>query len=187
MAAELNIIPTTTEGLTLASFGTDSTAYHQLGAATVKLETNSGELIPVSVLIVPSIATPIQNTVFASFNTIPRLQGLKLANPVGGNEDFKISLLIGTDYYWTFVQDRIVKGNGPTAQKSKLGYLLSVPLPYPVNQSTSSILLQITWALTKAEEPNLEQFWSIEGIGTNLREEGIDSTFLQAYQNSCIS
>ena len=187
MAAELNIIPTTTEGLTLASFGTDSTAYHQLGAATVQLETNSGELIPVSVLIVPSIAAPIQNTVCASFNTIPHLQGLKLANPVGDNEDFKISLLIGTDYYWTFVQDHIVRGNGPTAQKSKLGYLLSGPLPYPANQSTSSILLQITSALTKPEEPNLEQFWSIEGIGTNLREEGIDSTFLQAYQNSCIS
>ena len=187
MAAELNIIPITSEGLTLASFGTDSTAYHQLGAATVKLETNSGELIPVSVLIVPSIAAPIKNTVCASFNTIPRLQGLKLANPVGGNEDFKLSLLIGTDYYWTFVQDHIVRGNGPTAQKSKLGYLLSGPLPYPVNQSTSSILLQITWALTKPEEPNLEQFWSIKGIGTNLREEGIDLTFLQAYQNSCIS
>ena len=187
MAAELNIIPTTTEGLTLASFGTDSTAYHQLGAATVKLETNSGELIPVSVLIVPSIAAPIQNTVCASFNTIPHLQGLKLANPVGDNEDFKISLLIGTDYYWTFVQDHIVGGNGPTAQKSKLGYLLSGPLPYPANQSASPILLQITSALTKPEEPNLEQFWSIEGIGTNLREEGIDSTFLQAYQNSCIS
>ena len=37
MAAELNIIPTTTEGLALASFGTDSTAHHQLAAATVKL------------------------------------------------------------------------------------------------------------------------------------------------------
>ena len=186
MAAELNIIPTTTEGLALASFGTDSTAHHQLAAATVKLETNSGELIPVSVLIVPSIAAPIQNTVCASLNTMPHLRGLKLANPVVDNEDFKISLLIGTDYYWTFVQDHIVRGNGPTAQESKLGYLLSGPLPYPVDQTTSSVLLQITSASIKPEEPNLEQFWSIEGIGTTLQEEETDTTFLQAYQDRCI-
>ena len=187
MAAELNIIPATTEGLTLASFGTDCTSYQQLGAATVKLETNSGELIPLTVLIVPTIAPPIQNTVCTSVNAMPHLQGLKLAHPVAGDKDFKISLLIGTDYYWTLVQDHIVRGDGPTAQQSKLGYLLSGPLPCPVHQSTSSILLQITSTVTKPDEPNLEQFWSVEGIGTNAPEDETNPAFLQAYQNTCVS
>ena len=60
MAAELNVIPATTEGLALVSFGTDSTSYQRLGVAIVKVETSSGELIPVSVLIVPSIAVKTQ-------------------------------------------------------------------------------------------------------------------------------
>ena len=149
MAAELNIIPGTTEGLALASFGTDSATYQQLGVATVKVEINSGELIPISVLIVPSIAAPIQNSVCASATSMPHLRGLKLAHPVTPDKDFKISLLIGTDYYWTFVQDHIVRGDGPTAQQSKLGYLLSGPLPYSVSQSASSILLQITTTMNK--------------------------------------
>ena len=37
---------------------------------------------------------------------------------------------IVTDHHWSFVQDHIIKGEGPTAQKSKLGYLLSELLPY---------------------------------------------------------
>ena len=51
MAAELNIIPTTTEGLTLASFGTDSPTNQQVAVtSTVKVEANSGELVPISIL-----------------------------------------------------------------------------------------------------------------------------------------
>ena len=187
MAAKLNIIPTTTEGLTLASFGTDSATYQQLAVATVEVETNSGELIPISVLVVPSIAAPIQNSICASVDSMPHLRGLKLAHPVTPDKDFKISLLIGTDYYWSFVQDHIVRGEGPTAQQSKLGYLLSGPSSYPVSQSTSCILLQITTTMTKSEEPDIQQFWSMEAIGTSVPAEQTNSTFLQTYQNTCIS
>ena len=72
----------------------------------------------------------------------------------------------------------------PLLKQSNLGYLLSGPLPYPVHQSTSSISLQITSLATKPAEP---QFWSVEGIGTNVPDEETDSTFLQAYQNTCVS
>ena len=50
MAAELNIIPATTEGLTLASFETGSPTNQQIAVATVKVEANSGELIPITIL-----------------------------------------------------------------------------------------------------------------------------------------
>lgn len=181
MAANLNIIPTITEGLTLASFGTDSATYQQLAVATVEVETNSGELIPISVIVVPSIAAPIQNSICASVESTPHLQGLKLAHPVTPDKDFKISLLIGTDYYWSFVQDHIVRGEGPTAQQSKLSSLLSGPSSYPVSQSTSSILLQIITTMTKPEEPDIQLFWSMEAIGTSVPEEQTNSTFLQTY------
>jgi len=56
------------------------------------------------------------------------LHGLQLANPVTKDSKFDISLLIGADYYWQFVGDHIVRGEGPFAMQSKLNYLLSGPL-----------------------------------------------------------
>ena len=66
---------------------------------------------------------------------LPYLRNLPLAHPVLSSDSFKISLLIGTDHYWDIVEDHIVHGQRPTAMSSKLGYLLSGPLP--VDQTTS--------------------------------------------------
>jgi len=38
-------------------------------------------------------------------------------------------MLIGADDYWDIVGDDIIRGNGPTAVASRLGYFLSGPLP----------------------------------------------------------
>ena len=51
------------------------------------------------------------------------MRGLKLAYPITKQESFEIELLIGVDYYWDIVEDCIVRGNGPTAVKSEIGYL----------------------------------------------------------------
>ena len=149
----------------------------------------SGELIPISVLIVLSIAAPIQNLVSTSVYTMPHLRDLKLAHPITSDKNFTISLLIGTDHYWSFVEDHIIRGKGPTAQRSKLGYLLSGPLPGVLSDSTSSALLQITSEVPTSELPlpNLEKFWSVEGIGTDTVTKSLDLTFLQSYQESAIS
>ena len=41
--------------------------------------------------------------------------------------------------------------------------------------------------MTKPEEPDIQQFWSMEAIGTSVPEEQTNSTFLQTYLNTCIS
>lgn len=56
---------------------------------------------------------------------LPRLKGLKLADPITSDDQFKITLLI--DHYWDIVEDKIIRGAGPTAAKLKIGYLLSGP------------------------------------------------------------
>jgi len=94
--------------MVLASFSTATASHQELGMETVEIEMLSGELIPVSVLIIPSIVAPIQSTVNSSVRSMSYLQGLRLAHPVTFDHQFKISILIGTDHYWTFVQDHIV-------------------------------------------------------------------------------
>ena len=93
------------------------------------MQSLAGEQIPVSALVVPHIATPLQNSFQACVNKILHLKGLVLAHPITKEENFEISLLIGADHYWDFVENHIIRGNGPTAMQSKLGYLLSGPLP----------------------------------------------------------
>ena len=94
-----------------------------------------------SVLVVPTIATPISNPLNTVVLQLPYLKGLPLAHPITASENFEISLLIGADHYWDLVGDHIVRGAGPTAMSSKLGYLLSGPtlLPQPVSTSANSL------------------------------------------------
>ena len=155
----------------------------------VEVETESGELIPLSVLIVPSISAPIQNSISTSVRSMRHLRGLKLAQPVTSEGNFTISLLIGTDYYWSFVQDHIVRGQGPIAQQSKLGYFLSGPLPSAISEETSSALLRITSVITidEPKSPDLHNFWSVEAVGTDANSKSMDSVFLQSYQQSSIT
>ena len=99
-----------------------------LSAATIKVVAKSGELTPLSVLIVPRIAALLQTVSHPQLHRLTYLQGLSLAHPVSTDQPFEISLLIGVDHYWKLVGNQIIRGDGPTAVNSKLGYLLSGPL-----------------------------------------------------------
>ena len=59
---------------------------------------NDGQA-PLSVLVVPRIATPLQNIMSISMTHLPHLQNLQLAHPLAAQE-FEISLLVGADHYW---------------------------------------------------------------------------------------
>ena len=100
---------------------------------------------------------------------MPHLKGLYLAHPITENENFGISILIGADYYWSFVQDHVIRGDGPTTVKSKLGYLLSGPLP-TLPQSLTLHSFHVS-QLSIMEAPNIEQFWNVEAAGTAPSKE----------------
>ena len=118
----------TSENICLSSFGGKRPLNKRMEVASITIKTRTGGLIPISVLIVPTIATPLRNTAKTEITMLPYSRGLPLAHPITTDDNFKISLLIGADYYWDMVEDHIVRGNGPTAMASKLKYLLSGPL-----------------------------------------------------------
>jgi len=95
---------------------------------------------------------------------LPHLQKLPLAHPVSTNKEFDISLLVGADHYWDIVGDVTVRGNGPTAVESKVGYLLSGPAPVTTGQflATTSSAMMLTLL---PPEFNLERFWDLESVG----------------------
>ena len=115
------------------------------------------------VLVVPKIAAPLQNLIPDPGERYPYLRGLPLANLVQGTDKFEISLLVGADFYWRIVQDRVVRGNGPTAVESKIGYLLSGLLSPHANTDTIEALhAGITSLHTPTDNKRL---WDIEFTG----------------------
>ena len=112
LALKLGLPPSTKETVNLAAFGAVTPTKRNLDVATIYIETESSQNIPIQALIVPEIATPLQNLLRTATHTYPYLQGLKLAHPVTDNEDFEISLLIGADRYSDIVEDPIIWGNG---------------------------------------------------------------------------
>ena len=136
-------------------------------------------------MIVPKLAAPIHNSVRTHLDKLPYLQALPLAHPVTSDENFLISILIGADFYWQFIQDRIVCGEGPTAVESRLGYLLSGPLPFP-----HSVYITCSQVLTLScitEEVDCDSFWQIESTATTPVKQNSDTEFLQQYLDNNVT
>ncbi|XP_060588234.1 uncharacterized protein LOC132743696 [Ruditapes philippinarum] len=100
---------------------------------------------------------------------------------------FDISLLIGADFYWQIVGDKIIRGDGPTAVSSRIGYFLSGPLHVESSYPPSNVMEVI--ATHVSETTDLTRFWDIESMGVSKGDcEDTDaSSYLQQYQKSCIS
>ena len=174
----LQVQPHDTIELSLSTFGTGASCTDKFDVATINLHTISGHLLPLTVLIVPTIAAPIQTVDQRSITNLPYLNGLRLAHPLSSAEQFSITLLIGADQYWKIVEDHVIRGNGPTAVGSKLGYLLSGPLDTPTQGKMVTNMFHV--AAQPAPTPELEQFWNVESVGITPKDESTNS-FLDSY------
>ena len=96
--------------------------------------------------------------------------------------ELEVNVLIGADHY---KPDHIFRGNGHTAQQSKLGYLLSGSQRCSDMRLSSSVMLQPTSTFDETQQLLLQQFWSIEGIGTNTYK--LNTNFPNKYQSTSLS
>ncbi|XP_069115378.1 uncharacterized protein [Argopecten irradians] len=189
LADKLQMETTGKETINISGFGQVGDKVRHLSSGTVYLQTNTREKIPVKVLVVPTIAVPL-NSNRKHIAKLPHLKGLKLAHPVSADETFEVSLLIGADHYWDIVQDKVVRGKGPIAVKSKIGYLLSGPyqgissLNQRQNMSVMNVLVS-----HKKDECDLEKFWKVESLGIQKKDDKTEDescTYLENYKQSCI-
>ena len=185
LADALQLIPSRQENVCLSSFGAETKSSQSLGVASIRLVTNTGKMIPLSVLIVPKIAAPLQTIMSSQLRELPHLRCLALAQPITGDTQFDVSLLIGVDYYWQIVGDEVIRGNGPTAVESKLGYLLSGPLSLPKScQETTNVFHITINSHTDHDNQTIEKFWAIESTGTLPTMTKDCDHFMDTYMNS---
>ena len=173
-----------TEDINLAMFGGSSQTLRQVPTASVSLKTSGRETIPIDVLIVTTIAAPLSNMP-PEVTNLNYLNRLKLAHPVLQDDDFEISLLMGADHYWRKVKNHVVKGNIPTAVKSKIGFLLSGPLPGDSKQNQNSMLNVLT---SPPDVTDLEQFWKLEFLRIlHNKTDATNTEKLATYQKTTIT
>ena len=87
------------------------------------------------------------------------------------------------------MEDDVIRGNGPTAVGSKLGYLLSGPLTRTHSRATINSLHVVTQlSQHENDDHQLDKFWSIEATGVmSTQDQSIDTNFLEFYSQTCIS
>lgn len=187
LAQELQLPRTGTQPISLATFGNNTQQLQHLETSTVYVVADRSQKIPVHMLIVPTIAAPISTTLQHTASKLPYLKGLKLAHPVTDDQCMTISLLIGADHYWDIVEDHVIRGNGPTAVRSKLGYLLSGPVN-TTNPSPAKHLVCNIMTSHVREDAAIERFWTLESMGIQhdiKDQQKLDS--LRVYQQTSIT
>jgi hypothetical protein len=119
----INITDCDSENLQLSTFGSQSTGVQSVPITDITLLTRE-DSVHMRYLIIPTISSPVKNYTPATIENYAYLRDLPLADHVMA-DTFDIDILVGADYYWSIVNSEIVRGPGPTAVNTKLGYLIS--------------------------------------------------------------
>jgi hypothetical protein len=174
------------EKMCITHFGANNSDVTLFNIVKLKLHCDDGGKIEILAYVVPKISTPINNKLSRrQLDTLQHIKGLKLAHPLTSGNTFGIEILIGADFYWNVIQDHIVRGAGPTAIESRIGYLLSGPLTS--SSQAMSAVFHVT-ANHREFNTDLERLWSLEPLGIEQPELSITNSMkLQQYLDTNIS
>ncbi|KAL5514973.1 hypothetical protein EMCRGX_G000071 [Ephydatia muelleri] len=120
----------------------------------------------------------------------PHLAGIELADTDCNDQGLEISILIGSDLYWTLVTGRVRRGvNGPTALETRFGWVLSGPVhgsPVQVSSTnliSSHVLKQEASCVQHHDlerlDLQLKRFWDLETLGIGEAEPDVYDKFLE--------
>ena len=99
-----------------------------------------------------------------------KLARLDLADWADSDSKLEVDILVGADHYWNLVTGKTISNvDGPTAIHTKLGWVLSGPVPGEI-ASLCSTNLVTTHVLRVDTQPDpldscLKAFWELESLG----------------------
>ena len=156
---KLQLQPIRNETINIAVFGEKSASSHRFDVVSLDMLTKANSLITIEAVVVPNISTPMTNLCTPDVRNLTHLQGLELAHPEGMDTSFRVSVLIGADFYWSIVGNNVIKGDGPTAVSSKFGFLLSGPC-----HSSNSCPTDMGFHIC-ATSDEIKNLWELETLG----------------------
>ena len=172
LKSRLSLEPLRKETLHLNTFGEQRYRTQDCDVVKVRLGRAGCEEIEICALGFPVICSSLPNKIEVS--KFPQLDGLEFDEEFDESNDESIDILIGSDYYWKIVNGETVHGeSGPTAVKSKLGWLLSGPIGEKISSDHVNSHLVITGKVDSLYYANendellntVKEFWESESIG----------------------
>ena len=117
--------------MSIKTFGFQVERVETCDIVELKFKAKTGTDFELSLFTVPMICEPLSGQpVNWAVEQFPYLQGLDLADSCDSSDTLEMSILIGVDQYWKVATGGILRGNtGPTAMETKLGWVLSGPVP----------------------------------------------------------
>ena len=118
-----------TKEICIKTFGNNNTT-EILEKVELRIKCLFGRTIRI-VCYVKDICSPLNGQyINLASEKYKHLHNLKLADSDLRSGNMKVDVLIGADFYWSFVENTTIRGyhNDPIALKSKLGFLLSGPI-----------------------------------------------------------
>jgi hypothetical protein len=81
------------------------------------IQVNDGTAVFMWAIVIDYLVDPLEENYRHNLQELPYLKNLPyLAHPYIKEDLFSIDLLIGSDFYWSFMEDeRPIRGDGPTA------------------------------------------------------------------------
>lgn len=151
------------------AFGSSEEVMKRLDVVRAKIWDSDGRTHrDVELYVVPFICSPVcgQHIELAQA-TFEHLINLPLADSTDGISELEVDVLIGEDFYWSFILGKIASGsNGPVAVETPLGWVLSGVMKDPSVQNVNlSILKVAVEPVDRVVEQKLKDFWSLESIG----------------------
>ena len=132
--------PEQAERVVVKTFGsTDEKALH-CDVVKLLMKTTDGDDLELKFLVFSLICEALSGQVIThALDNYPHLVGLDLAE-TGTGTTKNVDVLIGSDHYWKVVSWEIVRGStGPTALKSRFGWILSGQLSGLMESAQSAI------------------------------------------------
>ena len=158
LAKLLRLKPLWRESLLLSGFSMNPTGIEYYDVTKLFIVGLNGSLIEMKAIIIDRLVSPLDDPhrkLAASLNTAQQQRH----------------------------NDKVIRGAGPTAIESKIGYLLSGPLSASSenNESSDSVLALHVSAM---ENFDLSKFWTVESLGIQPELERDSTTSI--YQSQCV-
>uniref|UniRef100_A0A1X7UQR4 DUF1758 domain-containing protein n=1 Tax=Amphimedon queenslandica TaxID=400682 RepID=A0A1X7UQR4_AMPQE len=173
LRSSLNLKKVHTNTVPIKTFGSSGESTQVCAVVELKIGTKQGEPVVITAISVPLICEPIcgQPIEYAQ-KVFGYLSKLELADTPEDTGSSTVDMLIGSDYYWRFVTERVCCGtNGPVAIHTKLGWVHSGPITVSSQGRTSVNLVASTHVLrVDRESPPSHHCKRLHGLLERLRK-----------------
>lgn len=173
----LNLQPSSEQQLSIAAFGSARCGPKVCPIVNIGIALKGYPSITVSLFVVPMICEPlVGQPIGTCVSQSPQFSGLELADWADCDSLLEVDVLVGADLYWSLVTGAVsqVQG-GPTALHTKLGWVLSGPLPVGnlKSRTTSLLTTHVLRVDTQVDalDSSLKAFWELESLGIQPDEK----------------